>query len=939
MGRSVKRGFVVVIAVALLAVAGAGVAWRLAGPAIVEGRIVQAIEARGLTVGALTVEAVELDRAILTDIELDVAGGLVIGRVEARYRLGELIGDRRLEQLDLSGMRLDLMGLAGTSLESAGGGGTGASLPKLPVGRIVMRDGRITLGTPLGAAVLAVDLDATPDSEGGLTLLGEAMLRAEIGEARIPFRAAVAPSGAFDASVSPRAGTVSWHGATLAIDDGQVNLAGTLAGPERFDAGLAGEVELPGGAAVALSLGGQMSGDGGGFVVTAESVGGDARFVLNGDFADWQAASSSVGLSLRADLPLLAQLLALAGLEAPSAVGGAIDAGFTGAVRRLAVSGPAFDGRLRLAAAIRQEAPDIGSTVEFDVGVLAEQVGAGWSMQVAGPYALSGPPGRVSGDIDLSASAGRAGDGFAGRIAGPLRASGSLAGALEFAGATAELSSGFRADAGGWKIVPEDCMPITVDAMAILGRLTAPDGATGCLSALPDRPLLAFGATDRALALELGADPMAMLADTGAPDALPLQVALPSITVLADGLGNSGQTVAIGVSGAAVRVPDPGLGFEDIALTASALGAATPAINLRLDSAQVVSMQAPAWFAPLTLSGDAAMGENGLLEFQGALLGPEGVAAMMEGSHDPRSAEGRMTLRLDPIAFVPGERQPVDLAPALAEMPIGEVTGSIAGRARMAWGGGVTSSAELDLDQVTLAVSGVTIRSIDGRLSADSLFPVNLPDGQLLALGGADLGVSLEEGAVAFGISGGDHLSVQGMGFGLAGGSLAVEPFRTRFDDDERAFEVVIRGIDLALLSEQFPVPGLSLTGRFDGRVPVRLIGDTISLENGVLQSTEGGAIRYVPALPIGAGGEGGFALLLDAVRNFQYQALGATVNGKTGEDLEVAVRLEGSNPDLYDGFPVALNINLSGVMDEILRSGLSSLALGDEAGDLQRGE
>ena len=936
MGRAVRRGLAAVLAAVVLAVVGAAVAWRLAGPAIVEGRITRALEEQGIAVAALTVDSVGLERTVLSDVELDLAGGLALDRIEAHYRLGELIGDRRIERLDLSGIRVDLMTAAGAPRQPTTGGD--ATLPVLPVGRIVMQDSAISLASPVGTVALAVDLEALPDAEGGLTLSGEAMLRADAGEARIPFTAAVMPSGAFEASLATRAGRVSWRGATLDVGDGSVDLAGTRAGLDRIDATLAGEFGMPGGKTAALTLTGQLSDDTGAISAMAESIGGDQRVTLSADASRRSASSSPVDLSIRADLPLLTELLALVGLEAPS-LDGALQAGLVGEFTPGDAGEPSFEGRLHIDAALQPEAPDEPTTIAIESDLALARIGTGWSMQVAGPYAVAGRDGRVSGAVELSASADRAGDGLAGRVAGDVSASGSLAELLEISGATAELSAGFRQHDGRWRVMPDGCMPIAIEGMAIGGRLAAPEGATACLSALPDRPLIAFGAGDPSLAFEVRADPMTAVLDEGTPDGFRLQVSLPSMTVSADRLGRPGQSAKIAISGAAVQVPMPGIGFEGVDLTLSADGVSEPSIDARLDAATVLSLQAPAWFAPLTLSGDAEMDDAGFLAFRGTVLGPASVAAKVEGRHDPQSGAGRMALRLDPVSFAPGIRQPVDLSPVLAATPIGEVTGSVAGRARMAWGTGIVSSGELDLEDVTLAVSGVTIRSIDGRLNADSLFPLNLPDGQLLALGGADLGVSLEDGALAFGLSDGDRLSVQGMGFGLAGGSLAVAPFQARLGDRELPLVLTLQGVDLARLSEQFAVEDLTVTGHMDGRVPLRLIDDTISIENGVLESTEGGVIRYVAALPFGQPGEGGVALLLSAVRNFQYEAIRATLNGRTGEDLDVAIRLTGANPEVYDGFPIALNVNLSGALDQILLSGLRSLAIADQTGRILRGE
>ncbi len=938
MGRSVKRGLAVVFAVVALAAAGAAVAWRVAVPALVEARILRALEQQGLTVGALTVQAVGLDRTVLSDIELDFAGSLAIDRIEARYRLGEFIGQGWIERLDISGVRLDPMASSGPPLPPTAGDGAETTLPILPVGRIVMQDSAIALATPVGAVALAVDLEAVPDEEGGLALSGEAMLRADAGEARIPFSATVMPTGAFDASLATEAGSLAWREATLQVAEGRVDLAGTPGGLDRLDAALAGELEMPGGTAATLTLDGRFEGEDGAVALTAQSLGGDRRVAFDAHVEQWRQPSSPVDLATQADLPLLAELLALAGLEAPS-LSGTLNVQLAGDLARGGTAELSFAGSLRTGLVLEPVAPDSSASIEFETDIRIAPVGTGWSMQMAGPFTASGRQGRVSGAVDLSASADRAEDGLAGRVAGDLLASGSLNGALDIAGGTAELAASFRQDGDNWAIVPDGCMPVAVEAMGIAGRLTFPGGLAGCLSALPDQPVVAFGAGDPAIAFEFRGDPAELALDEGTPDGFRMQVGLPSMTIAADELGSAEQSTDIAISGASVQLPDTGIGFEGVELTLSAEGASSPSIGGRLDAARVLSLQTPALFAPLALNGGAAMGDTGLLEFQGNVRGAASVTASVEGQHDPQSGAGRAALRVDPISFAPGIRQPVDLSPILATTPVGEVTGSVAGQARLAWGRGLASSGELDLEDVTLALSGVAIRSIDGRIRADSLFPLNLPDGQLLALGGADLGVSLEDGAVSFGLSDGDRLSVQGMGFGLAGGSLAVAPFQSRLGDRELPLELTLQGIDLAQLSEQFAVEGLTVTGRMDGRVPFRLIGDTISIENGVLETTESGVIRYVAALPIGDPGEGGVALLLSAVRNFQYEALRATLNGRTGEDLDVAIRLTGANPEVYDGFPIALNVNLSGALDQILLSGLRSLAIADQTGRILRGE
>jgi hypothetical protein len=429
-----------------------------------------------------------------------------------------------------------------------------------------------------------------------------------------------------------------------------------------------------------------------------------------------------------------------------------------------------------------------------------------------------------------------------------------------------------------------------------------------------------------------------MTLDIGAAERIRLDIDIPEATISARMASDGGLVAEIAAPDTSLDLPGLGLAVDDIALALST--GSEPLARLRLDSAMARSLEDPAWFAPLLITGEATMNDPIDIGFAGSVRGANGaVAATVEGRHDLSSAAGRMEVRLDPVSFAPDGLQPIDVAPVLGPASIGDVTGGLAASARIGWGERLSSTGELRLEDLSLTMSEASIRGIDGTLRADSLFPLSLPDGQVVSVAGADVGFVLDQGAIAFGLADGDRLSVQGVGFGLADGVLAVEPFQAVLGDRALALIVVLQGVDLAQLSRQFPVEGLTLTGRIDGRVPIRLIEDTISIENGILESTEAGVIRYVATLPLGPTGEGGVALLLNAVRNFRYEGLRATVNGETGDDLEVAIRLTGANPELYDGFPIALNINLSGALDEILQSGLRSMGIADEAGSLLRGE
>ncbi len=980
MHGSIGRKLTILLAAVLVLVVMAVLSWRVFGPAYLESRLRETLAEQGLTTRSLTLDSVGLRRAVLTEIEF--IEGATIETIEFEYGLAQLVRSQRFERLIISGLRLDADSL--TAARDRAGAQTGPTAARspidLPVDEIVLRDSRIAIGEASDGIDVALALEAVSPAEGGLAVTGIVTIRGESGEIETPFTTVIGPDGSVELTAMAKSGRLAWRGATLNVTGGILALSGSRAAPDQVDVALQAQVTLPDGSTTSLeAVGGLNDGTFTLQALLAEDDDGNG-LELTGALKGISGPSPTYESELAGDLELLGRVAALAGFEVgryddgrlmvrlsgrmtrPS--GGALQAangrilvlgqgtmagGGFGTVD-LAASYAFGDGRLRMTGdrpvLFGWRRSDRNDTYSLELGkaqtegieVRLSQVGTGWTLVTAGPYSLTFGHSVATGEIDLTASLDETEDGYAGPIFAKIGLSGQLRDFGAMYGGHMELDGRLALSDGLWRFQPQDCMPIGAQGLAIFPTGTQIEELAGCLAALPGEPMLALYVArpdDLTLALGISAEPVTVVLDAGSAQSSRLEVALPEATVR---MMPRGLRADVSVSGAKLALSDPAIAFEDIEITAAAVPDTPMAI--RLDSLTVRSSATPALFTPVSVVGDSTLSGHGVLEFQGTLQGGAGaVTATIGGAHDAASRGGRLEVRFDPISFAPGVRQPVDLAPVLASMPIADVTGSIGGVARLAWGERLTSSAELVVEDMTVSLGAAVVRSIDGRLRADSLSPLNLPDGQLLALGGARLALELEEGALAFGLADGERLSVQGLGFGLAGGSLAVEPFQARLGDRELPLAVRLLGIDLARLSKQFPLEGLAMTGRIDGRVPLRLTEDTISIENGVVTSTEPGAIRYVTGLPVGGQGEGGIALLLNAVRNFQYESLRATLNGRTGEDLNVAIRLAGANPDLFDGFPVALNVNLSGALDQILLSGLRSLAIADEAGRIVGGE
>ena len=71
--------------------------------------------------------------------------------------------------------------------------------------------------------------------------------------------------------------------------------------------------------------------------------------------------------------------------------------------------------------------------------------------------------------------------------------------------------------------------------------------------------------------------------------------------------------------------------------------------------------------------------------------------------------------------------------------------------------------------------------------------------------------------------------------------------------------------------------------------------------------------------------------LALRALEDFRYDSLRMTLNRQLGGETLVTLHLKGRNPDLYDGYPIALNLTLSGALDRILQDSLSGYRVPDK--------
>jgi len=84
-----------------------------------------------------------------------------------------------------------------------------------------------------------------------------------------------------------------------------------------------------------------------------------------------------------------------------------------------------------------------------------------------------------------------------------------------------------------------------------------------------------------------------------------------------------------------------------------------------------------------------------------------------------------------------------------------------------------------------------------------------------------------------------------------------------------------------------------------------------------------GGILRYFPsaAAKQAAASNPSLDLVNQALSNYHYHLLNASVDYAKNGDLELSMRMEGKNPDMNGGQEINLNLNVSESIPSLLKS------------------
>jgi len=412
--------------------------------------------------------------------------------------------------------------------------------------------------------------------------------------------------------------------------------------------------------------------------------------------------------------------------------------------------------------------------------------------------------------------------------------------------------------------------------------------------------------------------------------------------VAASGDRNHLGGAKVEIAGGLLQLPDQQITLDgvatELALTADGLA---PGQTIPITVATISQGGKPAWFAPLALSGTLRPSAQGV-DFETRISRPaDQLVLTLRGRHDLARGQGQAELSLAPLTFAPNRLQPVSLAPVLGQR-LQDVAGKIALDGTLAWGKGNQIQADLALllDSLGFTAGPARLAQVNGVLHVDRLWPLTTPPGQQLAIGLLDLGLPLTDGLIDLRIDPDETLAVEQLRWSFAGGTVGAQPFRLGSAASDIRITLTADGLDLGQLFALTRLDGLSGEGKIHGSLPVRINDGVAVIEGGELETDRPGWLRYRPAEPPTALQAGGanVNLLLQALENFHYEALGITLDGRTDAAMDIKLHVRGANPELYGGYPIEFNLNLEGELANILRSGLATYQIPERIREQMRG-
>ncbi len=345
--------------------------------------------------------------------------------------------------------------------------------------------------------------------------------------------------------------------------------------------------------------------------------------------------------------------------------------------------------------------------------------------------------------------------------------------------------------------------------------------------------------------------------------------------------------------------------------------------KLDLTRGKIVDHRRPLRFTSVAVRG-VAEHRSDSIDLKGILEFDDGPKAQIAARHRYRNNRGHFAFKLPQWAIFPGKTQPQDLMPFLRGH-VADVSGAITADARVNWSGArMTSTGSIDFKNIDFGTTPAAFSGVNGTVVFDDILIMKSKGEQTLQIGLVDAGLPLRTGTVRFNLPGDRSLKILTATWPLAGGTISFRDVNIPFDAIPTSFVATIKSLDAKEIARSIDIEDLEAEGRLEGSVPIRINDTGPVIDNARIWTVTPGVLRFRSEAAVRSLKQSGdmAELLAKALANFQYSDIDVSLDGPLSGDITATAKIKGSNPDLYDGKKIELNVNLHGALRDLMQSG-----------------
>uniref|UniRef100_Q3ARR8 Dicarboxylate transport domain-containing protein n=1 Tax=Chlorobium chlorochromatii (strain CaD3) TaxID=340177 RepID=Q3ARR8_CHLCH len=153
------------------------------------------------------------------------------------------------------------------------------------------------------------------------------------------------------------------------------------------------------------------------------------------------------------------------------------------------------------------------------------------------------------------------------------------------------------------------------------------------------------------------------------------------------------------------------------------------------------------------------------------------------------------------------------------------------------------------------------------------------------------------------------------------GGKIALNEFVYDIKKQEGETIVQLSNMPLQKLLDLQGTKKVYATGALKGNIPIKLKKGTVEIPDGALLAQESGQIIYATSPEERAAAHQSLRTTYEVLSNFLYQQLSTSLTMTPDGQSTFAIRLKGTNPDMYGARPVELNLNVQQNLLDLMRT------------------